>query len=92
MKSSRYESMGDVRMSESIENTVVDIIKKITKTDSLQSRKDLLDLGILDSLSIVELVTRLEKEFCVRLAADDFTHQNFNSVDAICALVSSKRS
>ena len=79
-------------MDESLEPKVIAILLKITKTDTLQSRKDLLDLGILDSLSIVELVTRIEKEFGVRLAADDFTHQNFNSVDAICQLITAKRS
>lgn len=48
---------------------------------------ELLDGGVLDSLSTIELVTLLEAQFGVSLSTEDFTHYNFNSIHAICQLV-----
>lgn len=51
---------------------------------------ELLGGGILDSLSIIELITSIEAQFGLSLSSEDFTHYNFNSIHAICQLVLSK--
>lgn len=47
----------------------------------------LIDDGILDSLEIVMLVGALNDAFDVAITAEELTPENFNSVQAIYALV-----
>ena len=48
---------------------------------------DLLKTGILDSLQFVELLLRLEKEFGLTIALEDFEVDFFRSIDTIAAFV-----
>ena len=65
------------------------IIEEITGR-TLERENELLGSGILDSMMTMMLVGRLEEEFGVSFDAEDFTHHNFNSMDAIEKLVSDK--
>lgn len=47
----------------------------------------LIDDGILDSLDIVMLVGELNDAFAVTITAEDLIPENFNSAEAIWALV-----
>lgn len=49
--------------------------------------KALIDDGILDSLDIVMLVGELNDAFSVTITAEDLVPENFNSAEAIWALV-----
>lgn len=51
--------------------------------------KTLADDGIIDSLVVVNLVTELDLEFDVEIPFDALVNENFNSVEAIEALVKS---
>ena len=46
-----------------------------------------IDDGILDSLNIVMLVGELNEAFDISIGAEDLVPENFNSVEAIYALV-----
>lgn len=63
--------------------------------DDLQATLDndqhLVEHGIIDSLGIFVLIAFLEKEFGVRIQPEDVVVQNFETVNAISALVTSKR-
>lgn len=48
---------------------------------------DLVDDGILDSLDIVTLVTEIHAEFDVTIPAEEIVPENFNSVEALWALI-----
>ena len=48
---------------------------------------DLIDDGILDSLDIVTLVTEINAEFDVTIPAEEIIPENFNSADALMALI-----
>ena len=48
---------------------------------------DLIDDGILDSLDIVTLVTEIHAEFDVTIPAEEIVPENFNSVEALWALI-----
>lgn len=43
--------------------------------------------GILDSFDLVSLVSELGGEFDIRITAKDFAEENFNSLDALTAMV-----
>lgn len=48
---------------------------------------DLVDDGVLDSLSIVSVISALSTEFSVTLPLEELVPENFNSVDAIVELL-----
>lgn len=52
----------------------------------------LVDDGVLESLDIVTIVGELMDAFDVELNVDDLLPENFNSAEAIWALIESKRS
>ena len=49
--------------------------------------EDLIDDGILDSLDIVTLVTEIHSEFDVTIPAEEIVPENFNSAEALMALI-----
>jgi D-alanine--poly(phosphoribitol) ligase subunit 2 len=49
--------------------------------------KELVDSGELDSFDIVSLVGELCDEYDIEIGADEIVPENFNSVEAIWALV-----
>ena len=50
----------------------------------------LIDDGLLESLDIVMIVTEIMQEFGVELTVDDLLPENFNSVDALLALIENR--
>ncbi len=48
---------------------------------------DLREAGILDSLSMMNIMSSLESEFDIEFAPEDMTKDNFLSVDTMCNLV-----
>ena len=49
--------------------------------------EELIDNGILDSLDIVTLITEISDEFDVSIPAEEIIPENFNSAEAIMALI-----
>jgi acyl carrier protein len=49
--------------------------------------EDLVDDGILDSLDIVSLVAEIHSEFDVAIPAEEIVPENFNSAEALWALI-----
>ena len=74
-------------------------IAQYIKTTLLQGDDDvpilrdenLLERVTIDSVGVVQLVSFLEKEFGVTIRAGDVTIRNFQSVDAMLALIERKR-
>lgn len=51
---------------------------------------DLMEAGLLDSLSLVELMTGLEEQFEIRISFDEIEIDNFSSVSRIAEFLNSR--
>ena len=49
--------------------------------------KDLVDEGIIDSLDLTQIIAALDEAFDIHIPAGDIEPENFNSVDAMLAMV-----
>ncbi len=72
-------------MREKIENILREIIPGV----DLQC-ETLIDSGYIDSLALINLISELDIEFDIEIKFDELEVSNFNSVDAIQALVEKK--
>ena len=52
-----------------------------------ESSDALVDQGVLDSLTITGIIAALSMEFGIMIPYEDITEDNFNSVDAMAAMV-----
>lgn len=65
------------------------IAQQLLKGDDagLDEQTPLLELGIVDSMGIMELTTYVEKEFGVAIPNAELSATNFGSIDALSRLV-----
>ena len=66
---------------------VLALVKEVLPQIDFEASNALVDDGILDSLAIVTLVSELSMEFDVNIPYEEIMPDNFNSIDAVCALV-----
>jgi acyl carrier protein len=66
---------------------ILEILKSIRSDVDFENEKNLIDDGILDSFDVVSVVGELCDEFDITITAEDLEPENFNSVEAILALV-----
>jgi acyl carrier protein len=57
----------------------------------LHTSTSLMDSCIIDSVAFLNLVMFLEEQFGITVADKDLTRQNFETIDAICAYVRSRK-
>lgn len=69
-----------------IRSQILEILQEL-KSDEDFERTDLVDADILDSFDVVMLVGEFNDAFDVELEPEHLTQENFNSVDAMTALV-----
>ena len=60
-------------------------LAEFSDTDSL------LESGVLDSMTMVDLIAHLEQTYGIQVAEDDMMPENFDSIDAIVNYVSHKQ-
>ena len=53
--------------------------------------ESLLEAGVVDSVTMIDLITFLESKYEVAVDEDDMIPENFDTVDAIVSFVSGKR-
>ena len=71
---------------------VLGILSEIRPDIEFENEKALIDDSILDSLDIVAIVSEFNEEFDIDISVDDLLPENFNSVDAMIALIESMQS
>ena len=70
-----------------MKETILEILADIIDEDDLDTCTTLIDDGILSSLDIIQLIGALNDEFDISIPATEIIPQNFNSVDAMAAMV-----
>ena len=50
----------------------------------------LLEAGIIDSMSMIDLISFLENEYSLKVDEDDMTPENFDSLNSIVEFISQK--
>lgn len=68
---------------------VLQVLSEVLPQIDFESSNALVDDGILDSLSIVTLVSELSMEFDVSFDLDKLEPKNLNSIDAIVETIKS---
>ena len=68
-------------------DTIIDILSEIAEDVNFDSCTTLIDDGLLSSLDVIQLIGALNDEFDISIPATEIVPDNFNSVDAICAMV-----
>ncbi len=66
---------------------ILNILQENCPGIDFEGQERLIDDGILDSLNIVMLVGELNEAFDISIGAEDLVPENFNSLQAIHALV-----
>lgn len=75
---------------DSIREIVLDIFRQFGHDRELSDGDSLVQLGMLDSLNILELINALEQRIQISFDEDDLTLGNFQSIEAIVQVVSRK--
>ena len=75
-------------------NDLVSIIYEVNKnaisTKPLGPLDDLFKSGILDSLTIVQLIVSIEKKFQIKISSKDINFESFSTINNIEELVQKK--
>ncbi len=69
-------------------DTILEMLGELHEDVDFETCDTLVDDGILDSFDIVTLIAQISDEFDVQITANHITPENFNSAEAIWALVS----
>lgn len=76
---------------ERIKNILLNGLIAIDDPEELKNDTRLISSGVLDSISILQLVDLLEKEFHVEFAAHEIDRDKFDSIDLIAEMINAKK-
>ena len=79
--------MGSLRKERRTMDEIIEILESLKPGVDYETADNLVDSRVLDSLTILALVPELEDAFDVTIPAVEIVPANFNSVQAIDALV-----
>ncbi len=71
----------------STRETIEGILKEIVPTKNLEAVQDIVEGAYIDSFELMALITALSETFGVEVSIDDIVPENFNSLDAMAAMV-----
>ena len=71
-------------------NELLEILSDLHPEVDFETETGLIDKKILDSFDIVTLVTEIDDAFDVQISAEELIPENFNSAQALYALIESK--
>ena len=66
---------------------LLEILNDIDDSIDYENEKALIDDHLLDSFGIITLVSEIEERFDVEIDAAEMTPENFNSVEALWAMI-----
>ena len=68
-------------------DAILDILEDLKPGEDYRTRTDLVDARVLDSLTILALVSELEETFDIAIPAVEIIAENFNSLEGMWAMV-----
>ena len=68
-------------------NEIIEILSGLHPDVDFETEMNLVDNKILDSFDIVSLIAEINDNFDIAISAEEITPENFNSAEAIWALV-----
>lgn len=68
-------------------DAILDILEDLKPGEDYRTRTDLVDARVLDSLTILALVSELEETFDIAIPAVEIVAENFNSLEGMWAMV-----
>jgi D-alanine--poly(phosphoribitol) ligase subunit 2 len=71
---------------------ILELVRELAENNDITLDQGLLDEGIIDSLTTIELIGKLESQFNITIDTDELNHHNFNTVLNIISLVDKKLS
>ncbi|MCI9447454.1 MAG: acyl carrier protein [Lachnospiraceae bacterium] len=72
---------------EEIKRKLLEILEDMHPGSDMESCRNLVSGGMLDSFDVVSLIAEMNDEFEVSVSADKIVPENFDSVDAMCRMV-----
>ena len=70
---------------------LLEILKSIRPDVDFENEKKLIDDEILDSLDVISIVGEINDFYDIEINVGDMTPKNFNNVEALIALIESKK-
>lgn len=75
---------------EDIKNKIIEILNEIipdVDNDTLENNKELVHSGVLNSFSIVMLISELSDAFDIEISPQEIVYENFDSLDGLTKMV-----
>lgn len=75
---------------EDIKSKIVEILNEIipdVDNDTLENNKELVHSGVLNSFSIVMLISELSDAFDIEISPQEIVYENFDSLDGLTKMV-----
>ncbi|MBR0353441.1 MAG: acyl carrier protein [Oscillospiraceae bacterium] len=69
---------------------ILELLEDAVPSVDFSASDRMMDDGLLDSLTIVQIIGELSMEYDVEFSFEDLVPDNFNSIDSIVALVERK--
>lgn len=70
-----------------IKEQISEILKEVKQGSSLEGVTDIVEGGYLDSFELMALIAALTETFDAEISVDDIAPENFNSIDAMAAMI-----
>ena len=80
-----------VTIKEQVREFVREHLAGVKGIKSFTDQESLLDSGVIDSLGIFRMVSFLEETFGIRVADEEITAENLQSIDVVEQLILAKR-
>ena len=71
----------------SVKEKILEMLKEIKPNKNLETVTDIVEGGYLDSFEIMNLIMLMGENFNVEIGFEEITAENFNTVDAMAAMV-----
>lgn len=72
-----------------VKEIIVEILNDIDDEILMYDGENMIDEGVIDSFTIMEIVAEIEEKFNCKIDPDDVTEEHFKSIDAIVIFVES---